>query len=126
MSHSKIFDSTPKQTDPIETRYRRIVTPIPHPDTLPTLDTLREFEPISMGGQPPIRWEKAEGFSVFDVAGNKWMTSRAESSSPTAASHPKLRAALIDQIENGVISYCFPNKPRAELVRRLVQLAGAH
>ncbi len=126
MSHSKVFDSTPRQTSPIETRYRRIVTPIPHPDTLPTLETLREFEPISMGGQPPIRWEKAEGFSVFDAAGNTWIDfSSGVLVANCGHSHPKLRAALIDQIENGVIfSYCFPNKPRAELVRRLVQLAG--
>lgn len=126
MSHSKIFDSTPRQGDIIETRFRRIATPLPHPDTIETLELLRDFEPISMAGQPPVLWAKAEGFSVFDAAGNRWIDfSSGVLVANCGHGHPKLKAALIDQIENGVIfSYCFPNRPRAELVRRLVQLAG--
>lgn len=126
MSHSRVFDTTPRQGETIETPFRRIATPIPHPDSIQTLEMLRDYEPVSMGGQPPVVWDRAEGFSVYDAAGNRWIDfSSGVLVANCGHSHPKLRAALIDQIENGVIfSYCFPNKPRAELVRRLVQLAG--
>jgi 4-aminobutyrate aminotransferase-like enzyme len=126
MSHSRIFDSTPRGCEEIETKYRRISGPIPYPESSETLDLLKGYEPISMGGQPPIVWEKAEGFSVYDGAGNRWIDfSSGVLVANCGHAHPKLKAALIDQIENGVIfSYCFPNKPRAELVRRLVELVG--
>ncbi len=126
VSPSKVFDSTPRPGDLIETRFRRIATPLPHPDTSDLLAMLRDYEPISMGGQPPILWEKAEGFSVFDAAGNRWLDfSSGVLVANCGHSHPRLKAALIEQIENGVLfSYCFPNRPRAELVRRLVTLAG--
>jgi 4-aminobutyrate aminotransferase-like enzyme len=126
MIHPKIFDATPRKGDIIETRFRRIATPLPHPDTLETLEILKDYEPISMGGQPPILWDKAQGFSVYDAFGNKWIDfSSGVLVANCGHSHPKLKAALMDQIENGVLfSYCFPNRPRAELVRRLVQLAG--
>lgn len=127
MSHSKIFDSVPRQgNEVIETSYRKIATPVPNEESLQVLETLKEYEPVSMGGQPPIVWDKAEGFSVYDSAGNKWIDfSSGVLVANCGHGHPKLKAALIDQIQNGVIfTYCFPNKPRAELVRRLVELAG--
>jgi len=126
MSHPRIFDPTPRQGDIIETRFRRIATPLPHPSTTETLEMLRDYEPRSMGGQPPILWEKAEGFSIFDAAGNRWIDfSSGVLVANCGYGHPKLKSALIDQIENGVLfTYAFPNRPRAELARRLVQLAG--
>lgn len=126
MSHSRVFDCTPHQGPRIETAHRRIVTPIPHPDSLETLELLREYEPVSMGGQPPIVWDRAEGSSVFDAFGNKWIDfSSGVLVANCGHSHPLLKAALKDQIDDGVIfSYCFPNRARAELVRRLVTLAG--
>jgi len=53
----KEFSITPREVAHVDTKYRRIATPIPHPDSLPTLEKLREFEPISMRGQPPIVWD---------------------------------------------------------------------
>ena len=41
----KEFSITPRTVPLVETRYRRIVTPIPHPDSVPTLEKLRHFEP---------------------------------------------------------------------------------
>lgn len=126
MAGSGIFESTPKTTEFIETRYRKIATPLPHPDSLAILNSLRDYEPISMSGQPPIVWEKASDFQVYDAYGNCWIDfSSGVLVTNCGHTPPEMKAALIDQIENGVIfSYCFPNRPRAELVKRLVDLVG--
>jgi len=65
----KEFSITPRTVPRIETKYRRIVTPIPHPDSVPTLEKLRHFEPQSMRGQPPIVWEQAQDIFVNDKYG---------------------------------------------------------
>ena len=56
----KEFSITPRTVPHVETKFRRIVTPVPHPDSVPTLERLRQFEPQSMRGQPPIVWDRAE------------------------------------------------------------------
>src|SRR3954447_10755506 len=70
---AKEFDLTPKRVPRVETRYRRIVTDIPAPESIPTLERLYRFEPIAMRGQPPVVWDHAEGFQVYDPAGNTWI-----------------------------------------------------
>ena len=121
----KPFDITPKSVAPVETPFRRIATQIPHPDSVPTLQRLLKFEPRSMSGQPPIVWERAEGFQVFDNYGNRWLDwSSGVLVTNAGHSHPAVRSAVIDQAESGLLhSYCFPNEERAELVELLVGLA---
>lgn len=110
---------------PIETKYRRIVTPIPVPESKPYLADLEKYEPKSMGGQPPVIWDRAEGFQVWDAYGNKWIDFSSGVLVTNAGHGPKaMRDALQAQIESGLIhSYCFPNKPRIELVKKLATLA---
>ena len=124
--HPRIFDATPRSGEVIETRYRRITTPLPHPATTAVLECLNRYEPMSMGGQPPIVWDRAEGINVYDEAGNRWLDfSSGVLVANCGHSAPEVKAALIDQIERGVLfSYCFPNRPRADLAKRLVELAG--
>ena len=62
----KEFSITPRTVPRVETKYRRIVTALPHPDSVPTLEKLRQFEPFSMCGQPPIVWDRAEGFNILN------------------------------------------------------------
>lgn len=57
----------------IETKYRKIATPIPHPEAVEVIKELRRYEPRSMSGQPPVVWDKAIGINVFDRWGNKWI-----------------------------------------------------
>jgi len=119
------FELTPKKTEKIKTAHRTITTDIPVPETLPLLEDLRTYEPLSMSGQPLVVWDRAEGFTVYDAYGNRWIDF---SSGVLVANcghlRPEMKAALINQIEGGMIhSYCFPNEPRAKLVKRLVELA---
>ena len=64
---------SPKTVTHIESKYRRIVTDFPVPESLPLLERLRRYEPRAMQGQPPVVWDRAEGFQVWDPYGNCWI-----------------------------------------------------
>lgn len=119
------FDLTPKKTDPIKTKYRTIKTPIPVPESIPILKSLRKHEPISMSGQPLVVWDRASGFSVFDAYGNKWIDFSSGVLVANSGHLPlEMKRALTGQINSGMIhSYCFPNEPRALLVEKLKKIA---
>jgi len=121
----KVFPLEPRKVEKIETKYRRIVTDIPVPQSLPIMQTLRKYEPQCMEGQPPIVWDRAEGFNVFDKWGNKWL----DFSSGvliTNAGHGRKKVidAIVNQAQHGLLTtYCFPNEARAKLVEKLVSVA---
>jgi 4-aminobutyrate aminotransferase-like enzyme len=121
----KEFSITPRDVPPVATKFRRIATKIPHPDSIPTLEKLRKYEPMSMRGQPPIVWERAEDIFVYDKYGNRWID-WSSGVLVTNAGHgaPEVRKAIIDQVNSGLLhSYVFPNEERASLVERLAGIA---
>jgi 4-aminobutyrate aminotransferase/(S)-3-amino-2-methylpropionate transaminase len=118
------FSVTPRRVPRVETTYRRIVTPLPHPDSVPTLEKLRRFEPQSMRGQPPLVWDRAEDIFVFDKYGNRWLD-WSSGVLVTNAGHgaPQVRQAVIDQVNSGLLhNYVFPSEERAALVELLVSV----
>ena len=121
----KEFSITPRDVPQVETKYRRIVTPLPHPDSVPTLEKLRQFEPQSMRGQPPIVWDRAEDIFVFDKYGNRWLD-WSSGVLVTNAGHgaPEVRQAILDQVNSGLLhNYVFPSEERAALAEALVEVA---
>lgn len=123
----KLYGLEPREVPRVNTRFRRIVTKIPVPESIPILKTLHDCEPVSMQGQPPIVWDRAEGFHVHDRWGNMWLD---WSSGVLVANAGHGRKEIIDaivaQAQHGLLhSYCFPNEPRARLVRRLSELANS-
>ena len=100
----KEFDITPVDVPKVETQYRRIVTQIPHPDSVKTLESLHQSEPISMRGQPPVVWERAEDCQVYDKHGNMWLD-WSSGVLVTNAGHgmPEVRQAIIDQVNSGLL-----------------------
>lgn len=119
------FDITPADVEPVETPFRRIRPPIPHPDSLDVLHQLRCCEPRSMSGQPPIVWDRAEGAQVYDAYGNMWLDwSSGVLVANAGHGHPAIRAAVEDQARRSLLhNYCFPSRERAALACRLVELA---
>jgi 4-aminobutyrate aminotransferase/diaminobutyrate-pyruvate transaminase/4-aminobutyrate aminotransferase/(S)-3-amino-2-methylpropionate transaminase len=67
------YDLTPKRVPHIDTPLRRIQTEIPAPGSVAVLETLARWEPLAMRGQPPILWDHASGFQVYDAFGNCWI-----------------------------------------------------
>src|SRR5262245_39047240 len=121
----KEFSIEPREVPRAETKYRRIVTPIPHPDSLATLEKLRKFETQSMRGQPPIVWDRAEDVCVFDKYGNRWLD-WSSGVLVTNAGHgaKEIRDAIITQTNSGLLhNYVFASEERAALVDYLAGIA---
>lgn len=123
----RAFDLTPQDVPAVETKYRRIRTKIPVPESLPILEQLRKYEPRSMTGQPPVVWDRAEGVQVHDKWGNTWLDfSSGVLVANAGHGHPAIRKAMKAAIDRPLLhNYCFPHELRAEFARRLVEKAPA-
>jgi 4-aminobutyrate aminotransferase/diaminobutyrate-pyruvate transaminase/4-aminobutyrate aminotransferase/(S)-3-amino-2-methylpropionate transaminase len=118
------YDLTPRAVPRVETRYRRIVTDLPAPGSLDTLQRLYRYEPVAMRGQPPIVWDRAEGFQVYDACGNCWID-WSSGVLITNAGHGRSEIvdAVVEQAKSHLLTtYCFPTEIRARLVERLATL----
>ncbi|HSU32380.1 MAG TPA: aspartate aminotransferase family protein [Bryobacteraceae bacterium] len=115
------FPLLPVSVPRVETPLRRIVTDLPVPESLPILQKLRHWEPRSMSGQPPIVWNRAEGFQVYDSWGNCWIDlSSGVLVANAGHGRPELIEAITAQAQSALLTnYCFPSEIRARLVERL-------
>jgi 4-aminobutyrate aminotransferase-like enzyme len=121
------FPLEPRQVPTVQTKNRRIATAIPVPESLEVLRRLHQFEPVSMAGQPPIIWDRAQGVYVYDRWGNQWLDwSSGVLVANAGHAHPKVCQAIHDQVNHGLIhNYCFPSETRAQLVEALANVAPA-
>ncbi len=118
------FPLTPHEVPRVETGLRRIVTPLPAPDSLDVLSNLRQHEPRAMQGQPPVVWDRAEGFQVFDNSGNCWIDwSSGVLIANAGHGRREIRDAIAAQAAGGLLaSYAFSTEARARLLGRLAGL----
>ncbi len=117
----------PRAVPRVETKYRRIVTAIPAPESIPIIERLFATEPVAMQGQPPVVWNRAEGVNVYDAWGNKWLD-WSSGVLVTNAGHGRaeIAEAIRTQVDAGLLTnYCFPSEIRARLVERLASLLPA-
>lgn len=121
------YELVPRSVPAVDTRFRRIVTPIPVPESIPVLQELQRHEPRSMTGQPLVLWDRAEGVQVFDRWGNCWLDwSSGVLVTNAGHSHPRICQAIREQVDHGLQHhYCFPSETRARLVARLARVAPA-
>ncbi len=119
------YTLTPVDVPLVKTKYRSIRTPLPVPESLPILARLTRSEPISMQGQPPVIWDRAEGCQVFDRWGNAWIDwSSCVLVANIGHGHPEIREALRAVIDRPLLgSYVFAHEARAELCEMLVDTA---
>src|SRR5207244_2818063 len=121
------FSLEPVEVPRIETRHRRIVTTLPAPGSLPILRDLLAYEPASMAAdQLPVVWDRAEGATVWDAWGNRWIDfSSGIFAANVGHAHPDVRRAIAEQVERPLLhNYYFPSSLRAALVKKLVQACG--
>jgi len=117
---------TPIAVPKVETKNRRIVTPQPPPQAIPLLEELSRYEPVSMTwDQLPVVWDKAEGHTVSDAWGNRWIDfTSGIFVTNTGHAHPRVLAAMRGMIDGKLVhSYYFPTAVRAKLTRLLVEAA---
>jgi 4-aminobutyrate aminotransferase / (S)-3-amino-2-methylpropionate transaminase / 5-aminovalerate transaminase len=119
------YDLTPVDVPHVSTKYRTIKTKIPVPESLPIFEALKDSEPQSMMGQPPIVWHKAEDFTVEDKWGNRWIDwSSCVLVSNIGHGRKEIKDALQEIIDQGLLStYVFVHEQRAELTGLLQSLS---
>jgi 4-aminobutyrate aminotransferase / (S)-3-amino-2-methylpropionate transaminase / 5-aminovalerate transaminase len=119
------YNLEPVDVPEVDTKYRTIRTKLPVPESLEIFRLLQQSEPVSMMGQPPVVWDKAEGFQVYDRWGNKWID---WSSGVLIANAGHGRQEIIRAIrdildKNLLATYVFVHEKRVELTRMLQLLA---
>ena len=122
---ARSFKLEPRNVAKVDTKYRKITTRIPVPESIPVLENLRKYEPLSMSGQPLVIWDRGDGCNVFDRWGNKWLD-WSSGVLVTNAGHGRREIinAIIAQAQHGLLhNYCFASEARGKLVERLVGLA---
>lgn len=118
------YDLVPRSVPRVETKYRRIVTSLPVPESIPVLETLHACEPVAMQGQPPVVWDRADGFLVHDRWGNTWLDwSSGVLVANAGHGRPEIIEAIVAQARHGLLTnYAFPSEIRARLAKRLSDL----
>lgn len=120
------FSVDPQRVPKVSTDCRSIHTDIPAPGTRTVLERLAAVESRSMHGQLPVVWDRAEDFSVYDLAGNRWidMTS-AIFVANVGHSNPRVLDAMKEALDRPLhCCYAYGNELRARYMERLVDFAG--
>ena len=120
------FHLNPQQVPLQQTSNRYISSSIPAPGTTDLLRRLDNIESRSMHGQLPIVWAKAEGHSVYDHYGNKWIDfSSTIFVANVGHSNPHVISSVRLLLDQSLCScYAYPNEIRADYLERLVDFAG--
>jgi len=121
---AKDYSLIPRRVPRVETMFRRIVTDFPVPQSLPILQKLGAYEPVAMRGQPPVVWDRAEGFQVQDAWGNQWIDwSSGVLIANAGHGRREIAEAITRQAASRLLTnYCFPSQIRSQLVERLAAL----
>ena len=110
----------------INTKNRIIKTKIPAPGTIKIIKSLKKNESRSMQGQLPIVWKSAEGHSLFDIAGNKFIDF---TSTIFVTNIGHSNTVLIKNLKRALDkkllhSYAYLNSSREKYLKSLVKFAG--
>jgi 4-aminobutyrate aminotransferase-like enzyme len=120
------FSCESKTVPWVLTAYRSIQTAIPAPGTKQILECLEVYESRSMHGQLPIVWDRADNFSVFDIAGNRWIDFTSTIFVANVGhSNARVTAAIKAALDKPLYGcYAYANESRARYLERLVKFAG--
>jgi 4-aminobutyrate aminotransferase / (S)-3-amino-2-methylpropionate transaminase / 5-aminovalerate transaminase len=118
------FSQIPVDVPFVDTKYRKIKTAIPAPETLQVMLDLEKYESRSMHGQLPVVWDKAEDFQVYDGCGNCWIdfTSTIFVAN-TGHANPKIVNILKEIIDHKLLhTYTFPSRIRAAFLKKIIEI----
>jgi 4-aminobutyrate aminotransferase / (S)-3-amino-2-methylpropionate transaminase / 5-aminovalerate transaminase len=115
-------------SDVIDTRYRHIAPPIPSPESEGVVAALREVEPRSMSGFLSLAWERAEGFQVWDAAGNMWLDfSSGVILTNAGHANARIAQAIREQLDSNLFfAYCNPHRGRLQAIEALRRVLPAY
>ena len=112
----------------ISTKYRKIKTKIPVPESLPIFELLEKYESRSMHGQLPVVWDRAEDFQVFDKYGNCWIDFTSTIFLANAGhSNSHIVSAIKEAIDKKLLhTYTFANEYRTRFLKKLIEITPSY
>jgi 4-aminobutyrate aminotransferase-like enzyme len=121
------FSREPKVVPLITTAHRSIKTEIPAPGTREILERLEVCESRSMHGQLPLVWDRAEDYSIYDAADNRWIDFTSTIFVANVGhSNPRVTASMKAALDRPLYGcYAYANEIRARYLEKLVKFAGA-
>ncbi len=115
------FNLEPIAVPRVETRHRRIKTPIPVPESLAILRRIERFESSNVMDQLPVVWDRAKGHQVFDKWGNCWIDFTSTIFVANCGhGHPHLVKAIQEAAETLLHAYSYPTEIRARFLEKLI------
>jgi 4-aminobutyrate aminotransferase-like enzyme len=110
----------------VQTKYRLIQSKIPAPGTAEIFDRLDKVESRSMHGQLPLAWSRADDFSIYDIAGNKWIDFTSSIFIANVGhSNKRVSDAIYSTLNNPLYScYAYLHPLRAQYLEKLINFAG--
>lgn len=123
-----LFHRVPKDVPKISTKYRKICTRIPVPESLEMIERSIKYEPWSMNHQLYAVWDKAIDSQIYDKWGNVWIDfSSGIFITNSGHGNPDMVAALEQMIRKPLLScYYYFLEERSQLAEKLVSMAPAH
>jgi 4-aminobutyrate aminotransferase-like enzyme len=121
MSETYRFSLDPINVPAVETKHRRISTAIPAPGTAEVMAKIARYECSDAISQPPLIWERAQGYQIHDPWGNTWIDfSSTIFVTNCGHAHPHMVQTLKDQAEKLLHAYNYPTRIRADYAQKLV------
>jgi len=117
------FSRKPVHVPKIQTKYRKISTALPVPESIQILDDLDKFESRSMHGQMPIVWDHAVDFQISDKYGNTWIDFSSTIFVANAGhANPEICEALKKTIDRKLLhSYTYYTEIRRDYIKKLIE-----
>jgi 4-aminobutyrate aminotransferase/(S)-3-amino-2-methylpropionate transaminase len=116
------FSHKPVDVESVNTKYRRINTQIPVPESIPLLEKMYSLESRAMHGQLPVIWDRAEDFQVYDPYGNIWIDFTSTIFVANAGhGNKRITDALKRQLEKPLLhTYTYASKERIDYLDYLI------
>ena len=91
-------------------------------------EQLSALEPRSLGGMPPVVWDHAEGYRVWDTDGKSWIDfTSAVVLTNAGHAHPSIGQAIRDQLDRKLWhNYCNPSAIRLRTLQTIREILPPH
>jgi 4-aminobutyrate aminotransferase / (S)-3-amino-2-methylpropionate transaminase / 5-aminovalerate transaminase len=127
VSETYRFSLDPVNVPRVSSEHRRIQTAIPAPGTAAIMQRIAEYECSDAISQPPLIWDRAEGYQIYDPWGNIWIDfSSTIFVANCGHAHPYMVKALREQAGKLLHAYNYPTLIRADYVQKLIDFVPEH
>lgn len=117
------FSHKPVVVELIDTKFRKIKTQIPVPESVPMFERTYALESRSMHGQMPVIWDRAENFQIYDLWGNCWIDFTSTIFVSNAGhGNPRIIEALRKVVDKPLLhTYTYVSSERLDYLELLIE-----